>query len=82
MCLLTIAKLLVYPLDTVKKRMQLNGQIPSVPRYNGLVHCVRSIVEQEGFGALYNGVTASLLKTSLSTGVTFMVFETVRANLG
>ena len=77
-----VAKLTVYPLDTVKKRMQLNGQIPSVPKYDGLVHCVTSMLRHEGVGVFYNGVTASLLKTSFSTGITFMVFETVRAQLG
>ncbi|CAG0919224.1 unnamed protein product [Notodromas monacha] len=65
------AKSLVYPLDVVKKRLQIQdmGEIRAshfgkLRQYDGLVDCIRKMVQYEGFKGLYKGYVASSWKAS------------------
>jgi hypothetical protein len=78
------SKLLVYPLDTVKRRMQasvlqstLDGAVAqaAMPKYRNMVHCVQLTVASEGLAGLYRGIAPSLLKSCVSTAVTFAAYE-------
>ncbi|MCJ1311459.1 hypothetical protein MMC25_005130 [Agyrium rufum] len=53
---------LVYPLDVVKTRVQLQtGKGTGQDSYNGMVDCFRKIVKNEGFSRLYRGISAPIL---------------------
>ena len=84
----TLSKLTVYPLDTVKKRMQLQalreGQellipqtlgLEKTPFYRGMAHCLTNMCHTEGFPALYKGILPTLLKSFVSTAITFAAYE-------
>lgn len=47
--------LVVYPLDTVKTRLQVN------PQYKSGSDVLRSMVKNDGFKSLYRGVCCTLL---------------------
>ena len=32
-----------YPLDTVRRRMQMNGAGGQAPRYTGMLHCIKQV---------------------------------------
>jgi solute carrier family 25 thiamine pyrophosphate transporter 19 len=71
----------VYPLDTVRKRLQVQGPsrthyvIPSVPMHaHGTLKTIVEIVRREGLLALYKGLGPTLLKTAPATAVTFAVY--------
>ena len=49
--------LVMYPLDVVKTRQQLD----STNAYNGTINCLKKIVKEEGFSRLYKGITAPIL---------------------
>ncbi|ABN64449.1 mitochondrial 2-oxodicarboxylate carrier 1 [Scheffersomyces stipitis CBS 6054] len=49
--------LVMYPLDVVKTRQQLD----STNAYNGTINCLKKIVREEGFSRLYKGITAPIL---------------------
>lgn len=49
--------LVMYPLDVVKTRQQLD----STGAYNGTIRCLRKIVAEEGFSRLYKGIAAPIL---------------------
>ncbi|CAK7264961.1 hypothetical protein SEPCBS57363_001347 [Sporothrix epigloea] len=54
--------LVMYPLDVVKTRVQLqtgNGVGPD--SYNGMVDCFRKIIRHEGFSRLYRGISAPIM---------------------
>ena len=91
-----VSKILVYPVDTVKRRLQ--GQVffayppqqppppsssPFVvavqqqrqPYYTGMVDCAARIYREEGMKSFYRGVGPSVLKTTISTGLTFALFR-------
>ncbi|EDO17164.1 hypothetical protein Kpol_1072p34 [Vanderwaltozyma polyspora DSM 70294] len=59
--------LVMYPLDVVKTRMQLQVNKPSatgttaVVQYNGVVDCISKIVKNEGFSRLYKGISSPIL---------------------
>ena len=75
------AKFLVYPLDTVKKRFQVQGVArhasygPSVPAYTSIRSCLSTMIATEGFLSLYKGLATSMLKVGVSSGITLFVYE-------
>lgn len=55
--------LVMYPLDVVKTRVQIQGKVP-VPGqdyYTGMGDCFKKIIANEGFSRLYRGITAPIL---------------------
>jgi solute carrier family 25 (mitochondrial folate transporter), member 32 len=74
---------LTNPMWLIKLRMQLQMKKASehiqtsVKPYNGMVDAARTIVREEGFGALYKGSVPALLLTSHG-GVQFVVYEFLR----
>lgn len=78
----TFAKLLVYPLDLVKKRLQIRGfenarglNFGQTPRYNGFIHCIVHTIQHENLAAFYKGLVPSLFKATLSTALHFWLYE-------
>ncbi|XP_055945712.1 mitochondrial thiamine pyrophosphate carrier-like [Argiope bruennichi] len=75
------AKMFVYPLDLIKKRIQVQGfeearkAFGSVRRYTGLIHCASCILKEEGILGLYKGFWPSLLKAACTTGSHFLYYE-------
>lgn len=54
--------LVMYPLDVVKTRIQLQaGGATSAEAYTGMVDCFQKIVRTEGFSRLYRGIEAPIL---------------------
>ncbi len=54
-----VSKLAIYPLDTIKKRLQVQGMYTSIegmefiPRYHGIINCFQKVVADEGIAGLY-----------------------------
>lgn len=80
-----IAKTGVFPLDTVRKRIQVQGPTRSryvhknIPDYGrlGTVGMIRTILKNEGMRGLYRGLTVSLLKAAPASAVTVWTYERV-----
>ncbi|KAF2019075.1 mitochondrial carrier [Aaosphaeria arxii CBS 175.79] len=55
--------LIMYPLDVVKTRVQLQTGKGAAGEeaYNGMVDCFRKIIKNEGFSRLYRGISAPIL---------------------
>ncbi|SLM33734.1 mitochondrial 2-oxodicarboxylate carrier protein [Lasallia pustulata] len=54
--------LVMYPLDVVKTRVQLQqGKGIGNEGYNGMLDCFRKIIKNEGFSRLYRGISAPIL---------------------
>lgn len=73
----SLSKVLLLPLDNVKKRLQMNGSLNFDVRYYGMVHCFRTVLKEQGLNGFYRGVFPSLLKAAVVTGTTFFVYEEV-----
>ena len=79
----TIAKTGVFPLDLVRKRLQVQGPARNmfadgqVPLYNqGAWQALRAIVIREGFRGLYRGLGVGLIKAAPASAVTMWSYET------
>ena len=57
-----VAEIATIPIDTVKVRLQIQSkQVGNeAPKYNGFLGNAKTIAGEEGFTALYNGLTAGL----------------------
>ena len=72
-------KTILYPLDVVKKRLQVSGWaegragLGETPQYSSLRDCLAKIVRREGGRALYKGFTPALIKAVSTTSIHFMV---------
>ncbi|CAG9817599.1 unnamed protein product [Phaedon cochleariae] len=77
------ATLFVQPLDLVKNRMQLSGVGGKPKEYKTSFHAFRGIVAKEGMFALYNGISAGLLRqatyTTARLGMYTWMFEQMRS---
>ena len=51
------AAAVVQPMDLVKNRMQVSGEGGGVRLYNNSIHCAQTIIKNEGFFGLYNGLS-------------------------
>lgn len=74
------AKVSVYPMDTVKKRLQISGWtgrqgLGETITYKGAIHCIKDIVRREGFRGLYKGIGPALVKAAASSSLNFWFYE-------
>lgn len=86
-----MAKSAVFPLDTVRKRLQVQGPHRArwaggaVPEYaahgGGVLGVLKSILRVEGAAGLYRGLAVSLLKAAPASAVTMWTYERVLAGL-
>lgn len=69
-----IAQTCCYPLDTVRRRMQLAGK-----NYSGLSNAFTTIVKQEGFRGFYKGMSANALKVVPNNAIRFAAFDVLKS---
>ncbi|GMF01549.1 unnamed protein product [[Candida] boidinii] len=53
--------LVMYPLDVVKTRIQLQVGTGAQAEYSGIIDCITKIVKNEGPSRLYRGISAPIL---------------------
>lgn len=77
----TFAKSLIYPLDSIKKRLQVQGfeeartKFGSVRKYGGTIDCMIKIAREETLFGLFKGFIPSLYKAAAVTALNFAIFE-------
>lgn len=78
-----LANALVYPLDIVKTRLQVQVKKeleshPDEKHYTGTLHAIKSILEDEGLHGLYSGLAGSLLGVASTNFAYFYWYSIVR----
>lgn len=68
-----VSKLLVYPLDTIKKRIQVEAFYEG-RRPVSMTDCFVSIVREEGPLSLYRGIVPSVIKNMIATSLAFSIY--------
>lgn len=69
-----ISKIVEYPFDTVKVRLQ--SQPDHLPlRYAGPLDCFRQSIQQDGFRSLYRGVSAPLVGAAAENACLFWAYR-------
>jgi hypothetical protein len=78
----TLATLATFPMDTIRRRMQIqNLHLPVEERLTARRH-IANMVTREGFWSLYRGLTPELLKVIPMVGTMFFVYESTKDLLG
>lgn len=80
------ATFFVQPLDLIKNRMQLSGVGGKPKEYPTSYHAFRGIIAKEGVFALYNGLSAGLLRqatyTTTRLGIYTWLFDMAKGSDG
>lgn len=75
------SKSLIYPLDSIKKRLQVQGfeearnKFGSTRVYRGVIDCTLKIIREETFFGLYKGFLPSIYKAAVVTALNFAFYE-------
>ncbi|KAG9562250.1 hypothetical protein KCU77_g9317, partial [Aureobasidium melanogenum] len=77
-----LSKTAVFPLDTVRKRLQVQGPTrakyvhKNIPVYEtGVMRTMASILAKEGVRSLYRGLTVGLIKAAPASAITMWTYE-------
>ena len=79
-----LSKILVFPLDTVKRRLQAQAFYSTTSNstsdtpYRSMMDCFQRTYQREGITGFYRGVVPSVLKTTLATCISFAVFRSAQ----
>lgn len=76
------AKIVVYPLDLIKKRLQIQGfnrgyMFGENFICNGMLNCMSLIYKREGFKGYFKGLNPSLVKAVATSALYFSSYEMV-----
>ncbi|KAK4422531.1 Mitochondrial adenine nucleotide transporter ADNT1 [Sesamum alatum] len=86
----TVGQTVAYPLDVIRRRMQMvgwrhaasvvtgDGKSKAPLEYTGMVDAFRKTVRHEGFGALYKGLVPNSVKVVPSIAIAFVTYELVK----
>lgn len=66
-----------YPLELIRRRLQVQGFGGRPVLYSGMLDCTRKIVEKEGVKGLFRGLNANLMKSPLAVAIVFGCYETL-----
>ncbi|GFR50815.1 hypothetical protein Agub_g13090, partial [Astrephomene gubernaculifera] len=74
------AQTVVYPLDTVRRCMQMNGAAGQAVYYASASDCLKQLLRNHGgVRALYRGCLTNCLKTSLGAPVHFVMYDAIKS---
>ncbi|CDW97550.1 hypothetical protein [Sporisorium scitamineum] len=81
----SISQTLTYPLDVLRRRMQVAGMKDSQEKLGykdrNAINAIQNIVRAEGVTGLYRGLLPNLLKVAPSIGTSFLTYEAVKGFL-
>ncbi|OMJ20458.1 Succinate/fumarate mitochondrial transporter [Smittium culicis] len=79
---ITEAVMVVTPTDVIKIRLQAQRHSLSdpldVPKYRNAAHAAYTIIREEGFGALYKGVTLTALRQATNQATNFTIYHLIK----
>ena len=64
-----------YPLDVIRRRMQLFGLSSTLPHYRSTWDAARSIVQKEGVRGLYIGLSINYVKVAPAHAISFLTYD-------
>eukprot|EP01117_Protostelium_nocturnum_P014404 TRINITY_DN5481_c0_g1_i1.p1 TRINITY_DN5481_c0_g1~~TRINITY_DN5481_c0_g1_i1.p1 ORF type:complete len:313 (-),score=91.88 TRINITY_DN5481_c0_g1_i1:49-987(-) len=71
-----VSVVVTYPLDLIRTRLSVQS---SEAKYTGILNAWRTIVKEEGYGALFKGLSPTVMGVAPYVGLNFMTYETLKA---
>jgi len=78
----TAAGIVMFPNDTVRRRLQMQGIGGGAVLYKNGMDCYVKLVKAQGFTVLYRGLTANLFRVVPNSALQFWAFEGIKTLLG
>ncbi len=72
---------MTYPLDVIRRRMQLRGQVwngGQMPEYQNTFDCIQKIYQEFGIRGFYKGIPACMIRTPLSIAISLTSFDAMK----
>lgn len=78
-----VAQTLVYPLDTIRRRLQLSRAKGFTADYSGLkaLDCARQMLRTEGFSSFYRGCFVNCLRTTPGMALQFVAYDLIKVGV-
>jgi len=70
-----VAISVTYPTDFIRRQFHVQGFDPSVPKYTGILDCIRKVVKTNGVRGLYRGLGACYISIFPKGALQFWSFE-------
>lgn len=71
-----------FPLDLIRRRMQLQGQGGCKVHYTSYSHAFSTVIRREGFQGLYHGILPEYYKVVPGVAIAFCTYELMKSMLG
>lgn len=78
-----VSKIIIYPLDVLKKRLQIQGfeegrrDFGVTREYSNFRHCCITMATEEGLRGFYKGLSPSLLKAAVVAGTNLCAYDQI-----
>ncbi|EGD75251.1 solute carrier family 25 [Salpingoeca rosetta] len=74
-----VAQTVSYPLDVVRRRMQLDAHRPDqAPRYRSIAQALKAIYAENGMRSLFRGLTINYIREIPQAGVAYTAYELLK----
>lgn len=76
-----LSKVILYPLDFIKKRLQLQGFLNARRSFghnqtcHGIIDCMKKTLQEEKISGFYKGMYPTLMKSGLTTAFYFSIYD-------
>ncbi|CAM0136302.1 unnamed protein product [Umbelopsis sp. WA50703] len=71
----SIAQTVTYPLDVLRRRMQVTGMSSMNYKYRGTWDATKTMIQKEGVRGLYKGMIPNYLKVAPAISISFVTYE-------
>ncbi|GAB5364216.1 hypothetical protein AAMO2058_000950300 [Amorphochlora amoebiformis] len=76
------AQTIIFPGDTMRRRMQVDGINGQPKQYKNFVHCFQTIVRTEGVMGLYRGLMTNVVRCIPGASIQFVAYDSFQNLLG
>ncbi|KAH6880952.1 mitochondrial carrier [Coprinopsis sp. MPI-PUGE-AT-0042] len=70
-----VASLITYPHEVIRTRLRQAPPPSGIPKYTGLLQTLKLVIAEEGSRALYNGLSAHLMRVIPNAAVMYSIYE-------
>lgn len=74
----TMAQTVTYPLDVLRRKMQMQGFSEKYPVYGSTWNCIKITFEKESWRGFYRGLLPNYLKVVPAISISFVTYEQVK----
>lgn len=74
--------MVAYPHEVIRTRLREPLPVNGIPKYTGLLQCLKLVIREEGFVSLYGGMSAHLMRVVPNAAIMFFCYEAIVDNFG